>query len=89
MTPTALATATLAWIPLIEPLPGVERWWMLLVVPLSFGIALVYKALRMPRLDHVWRAAGVMTVQILLGLFGLALAFLILVQVVVPLLPVD
>ena len=79
----------LAWIPVIEPMPGVERWWMLLVVPLSFGIALVYKALRMPKLDHVWRATGVMTVQILLGLFGLALALLVLVQIVVPMLPAD
>jgi hypothetical protein len=82
-------SAVIAWIPFIEPLPGVERWWMLLVVPLSFGIALTYKALRMPRLDRIWSAAGVMTVQILLGLFGLALAFLILVQVVVPMLPAD
>lgn len=81
--------ALLAWIPFVEPLPGVEGWWMLLVVPLSFGIALTYKALRMPKLDHIWRAAGVMTVQILLGLFGLACAFLILVQVVVPMLPAD
>ena len=81
--------AMLAWIPVIEPMPGVERWWMLLVVPLSFGIALTYKALRLPRLDRIWTAAGVMTVQILLGLFGLALAFLILVQVVVPMLPAD
>lgn len=85
---TTLA-AMLAWIPVIEPMPGVERWWMLLVVPLSFGIALVYKALRMPKLDHIWRASGVMTVQILLGLFGLALLFLVLVQVVVPMLPAD
>ena len=55
----------------------------------SFGIALVYKALRMPKLEHVWRATGVMTVQILLGLFGLALAFLVLVKIVVPMLPAD
>ncbi len=81
--------AMLAWIPVIEPMPGVERWWMLLVVPLSFGIALIYKALRMPKLDHVWRGAGVMTVQILLGLFGLALLFLVVVQIVVPMLPAD
>ncbi len=78
-----------AYLPMLEPLPGVEHWWMLLIIPLSFGIALIYKAARVPSLDQIWRATGVMTVQILLSMVAIAIGFLILVQVVVPLLPVD
>lgn len=79
----------LAYLPFLEPLPGVEHWWMLLIIPLSFGIALIYKAARVPSLEQIWRATGVMTVQILLSMVAIAIGFLILVQVVVPLLPVD
>jgi len=79
----------LAYLPFLEPLPGVQRWWMLLLVPLAFGISVIYKALRMPSLDAFWRSVGVMTVQIVLGMAGLAIGFLVLVQVVVPLLPAE
>jgi len=81
--------ALLAWIPFLEALPTVERWWMLLLVPLCLGISIVYKAIRMPSLDRFWPQVAVMTLQIVLGMAGLAVGLFLLVQVVLPLLPAE
>lgn len=79
----------LAYLPLLEPLPGVDRSWMLLLLPLAFGISMIHKAMRVSNLDRYWPAVGVMTVQIVLAMAGLALLLALLVQVVVPMLPVE
>jgi len=79
----------LAYLPLLEPLPGIERMWMILLLPLAFGISMIYKATRVPSLDRYWQSVGVMTVQIVLGMAGLAILLMLLVQVVVPMLPAE
>jgi len=79
----------LAYLPFLEPVPGLGRVWMLLLPPLAFGISMIYKAMRVPDLDRYWRSVGVMTVQVVLGMAGLALMLGLLVQVVVPLLPAE
>jgi len=84
-----MTAALLAYLPLLEPLPGIERIWMLLLLPLAFGISMVYKAMRVTNLDRYWRSVGVMTVQIVLAMTGLAVLLTLLVQVVVPMLPAE
>ena len=80
---------TLAWIPFMAPLPGVQQTWLWLLVPLVFGISMMYKAVRMESVEGsgYWKQTVVMTVQVLGVFLGLALGFLVLVQFVVPLLP--
>ncbi|MCA9285362.1 MAG: hypothetical protein KDA22_09120 [Phycisphaerales bacterium] len=81
--------ALLAWIPFLDPLYSAYDWWPLLIVPLCFGIAMIYKAYRLPTLDRYWRQVVLMTVQALFAFAGLAAALFLLVQVIVPMLPAE
>ena len=79
----------LAWTPFMMPLPGVQQQWLWLLIPLIFGIAMMYKAVRVESIEDggYWRQVGLMTLQILGVFIGLGVGFLILVQFLVPMLP--
>jgi hypothetical protein len=79
----------LAWIPFIHPMNILHQWWWLLIVPLSFGIAVIYKAVRMNTLQGFWRGTFMLTLQIVLAMIALAIGVMLLVQVVIPWLPVE
>jgi hypothetical protein len=79
----------LAWMPFVQPMPGVIHWWWLLIVPMVTGVSVAWKAIRMPSLERYWREVGFMTVQVLLGMVALAAGLMVLVRVVLPLLPAD
>ena len=79
----------LAWIPFIEPLNLFHEWWYLLLVPLSLGISIVYKGVRMKVLAGFWRETTIMTVQIVLAMVALAVLVTLLVQVIIPWLPAE
>lgn len=77
-------TAALAYIPFVEPMNALQDWWYLLLLPLAFGISVIYKAMRLPTLAGYWRNVTVMTVQIVLAMVALAVCLAILVQMFVP-----
>lgn len=78
---TALHPAlTLAWRPLLDPLDA-HGWWYLLLLPISFFLAVGYKAVRVKSLAGYWQAVLVMTAQVVLGMMALAAAFYLFVQV--------
>ena len=79
----------LAWMPFVQPMPGVIHWWWLLVVPMVAGVSVVWKAIRMPSLERYWREVGFMTSQVLLGMLALAAGLMLLIRVVLPLLPAE
>jgi hypothetical protein len=81
--------ALLAYVPFIDPLPGVNHWWYLLLLPLAFGIAVIYKAIRLPTIQDFWRHVATMTAQIVLAMIGLAIFMVVLVQVLIPLTPAE
>ena len=78
-----------AWIPFVEPLPSVGSWWPVLLLPLSVGISMIYKALRIPTLRHFVREVVIMTTQIIVAMIVLSVALILLVQVVIPAIPSD
>ena len=78
---------TFAWVPFMQPLPGVQANWLWLLPILIFGIAMMYKAVRVVDLATYWREVGTMTMQVLLAFLGLATGVFIIVQWIVPLLP--
>jgi hypothetical protein len=82
-------TGLVGYVPLLDPMNVFHDWWYLLLIPLSFGISVIYKALKLPSLDRFWTAVAVMTVQIVLWMGALAVALVVLVQVVIPRLPVE
>jgi len=69
----------------VDPIDA-HTWWWALLVPLAVFISIAYKAVRLNSMAHYWREVGIMTVQILLGLMGLGLLSLVVVEVLVPLL---
>ena len=72
----------LAWRPFIDPI-NIHEVWFLAIVPLALGISLVYKAIRVKTMDRYWYNVWSMTVQVVVGMFALAVAFYVLVEVIV------
>ena len=77
------------YVPFVDPINVFHDWWYLLLIPLSFGISVIYRALKMQDLDRFWRAVAMMTVQIVLVMAALAVALVVLVELAIPLLPAE
>ncbi len=78
-----------AYVPFLDPINVFHDWWYLLLIPLAFGISVIYRALKVPNLDRYWHAVFTMTAQITLAMVGLGIALVVVVVLIVPLLPVD
>ncbi len=81
-------TTVLAWKPFLQPAPGVDRWWWLLIIPTAIGISLAYKATRSVELAQVPRDAARMSLQIIGAIVAGAVFLYLLVIVLLPMLPV-
>ena len=79
----------LAYIPFVDPINFFHEWWYLLIVPLAWGISVIYKALRLSTLERFWRHTFIMTAQIVLAMLGLAIGLVVLVVWIVPLMNVE
>ena len=75
----------LAWIPFLEPMNALQTWWYLLLIPMAFGISVIYKALNEDNFLNYWRSVLVMTTQVVLGISALAVAVGLFIQIVIPL----
>lgn len=81
----AVVDMVLAYRPFLDPASYFQKKWYLLLVPLSLGVAVAYKAVRTHDMKDYWREVLVMTVQIVLGMIGLGISTYLVVQHVVPL----
>lgn len=72
------------WIPFLEPMNAIQPLWYLLLVPMSFGISVIYKALHEENASRYWRSVSVMTTQIALGISLLAVGIGLFIQIVIP-----
>jgi hypothetical protein len=68
-----------AYRPFLDPLP-VWDYWYLLILPLCFAVAVVYKSMKCSRISQVPLEAGQIVLWILGGFSGAALALLVLVK---------
>ena len=84
-----MMTNLIAWIPFVQPMPSPGSWWPLFLIPLSIGISMVYKAVRLERLDRYPREVLIMTGQIIGAMVILAVVLGIVVQVLIPILTAD
>lgn len=75
---------TLAYAPFIDPI-NFHDWWFTLLAPISLGISIAYKAVRVPDLRSYWRQVVVLTVQIVLSMIGLGIGAYLFVVHIVPL----
>mgnify|MGYP006966966553 FL=1 len=76
----------LAWTPFVEPMNAMQPVWYLLLLPMVFGISVVYRALREKQYATYWRSVVIMTGQVVIGIVGIAVALGLFVQIVIPLL---
>jgi len=76
---------TLAYTPFIDAL-SIHEYWYLLIVPMSIFLAIGYKSVRCSNLKHFPREVVVFTVLVLGGLILLAIAFTIVIAVLLPML---
>ncbi len=74
----------IAYVPFLDPINAFHEWWFVLLIPLSFGISVVYRALKLPSLEHYWRAVMTMTAQIVLAMVALGIALVIVVVQIIP-----
>ena len=84
--PTLPTLHALAWRPFIDPIGVTSEFWWALLVPLAFGVAVAYKAVRIEDLKHYWTQVLIMTVQIVVAIVGLGLATYLFLEVYVRLL---
>jgi hypothetical protein len=78
------ALTMLAYRPILDPLPAHGPWWWLLLIPLAFGVSVVYKAVRAADLRRFWAQALGMTLQIVLVMGALGVALHVVVEWVLP-----
>jgi hypothetical protein len=77
---------SLGWIPFLEPMNAVQAVWYLLLIPMAFGISIVYRAMREETYLTYWRSVVVMSGQIILGIVAIAIFLGLFVQLIIPLL---
>ncbi len=73
----------LSWRPFLDPIDAFHVYWWALLVPLSLGVAVVYKAVRLRSLDHYVRHVFVLTTQIVAAMIALGIAVHLFVEVYV------
>ncbi len=78
-----LASTTLAWRPILDPL-GLHRQWFFLLVPLAFGIAVTSRAVRVNTFEKYWIKTIILTVQIVLAMILLGAASYLFIHLAVP-----
>ena len=74
-----------AWVPFLGPMNWMQSLWYLFLVPLAFGIAMIYKAIRTTHLRAYWPQVGALTFQIVLAIAAMAIALILFVRHVLPL----
>jgi|TARA_R110000782_G_scaffold53205_11_gene113450 NAD/NADP transhydrogenase beta subunit len=71
--------------PFIDPSQAHDTWY-LLIVPMVIFVAIGYKAVRTKDMTGYWREVLVLVLQVLGGMAALAVVFMVVVNVLVPLL---
>jgi len=71
---------TLAYIPFLDPLP-LDAWWLLLMLPLTLAISVVYKTIKLDDLDRLPRQALILWGQIVVFMVLAAAGLWLLTEV--------
>lgn len=74
----AHAPRDLPWRPFIDPI-NIHDGWYWLLIPMAFGVAVVYKAVRMQELNRYWLQVAYLTAQIVIAMILLGAATYVIV----------
>ena len=72
------------WIPFVSPMNWMQSIWYITLIPLAFGISMIYKAIRVTHLRTYWTQVGMLTIQIVLTIVLLAIALIVFVRFIIP-----
>lgn len=78
---TCATPAVLAYRPFLDPVP-IDRYWMLMLLPMVVAIAVVYKTIKTDRLEKIPREAAVLAAQIVAFMVMAAAALWMLTELV-------
>jgi hypothetical protein len=70
----------IAYTPFVTPLP-IWDWWLLTLIPLCLGVAIVYKAMKADDLRNLPKQALLITVWIIGGMSAAAFVLALLVRI--------
>jgi hypothetical protein len=69
----------LAWTPFLQPLPAWD-YWVVLLLPLTVGVSIVYKSMKCREMSQVPRQATQISILILLGMAAAAVVLWAIVR---------
>lgn len=73
----------LAYRPFLDPI-NLDNLWYLLLIPMSFFLAVGYKAVRTIDMNRYWMQVLTFTFQLIVGMVGLGFGFFVFVRVLLP-----
>jgi len=74
-------TALLGYIPFLQPLP-LDAWWLILILPLTLAISVVYKTIKLDDLNQLPKQAVILWGQIVVFMVLAATGLWLLTEVV-------
>ena len=80
-----MTSFTLAYRPFIDAM-SIHDQWYLLIIPMVIFVAIGYKAVRVGEMKGYWKNVFAFTVQVLGVMAVLAIAFTIVITILVPML---
>jgi hypothetical protein len=76
-------THLLAWTPFIDPI-AFDRYWYLLIIPMSFFIAVGYKSVRTVDMRKYWLQVLFFTVQMVIAITAIGIGAFVFVYYLLP-----
>lgn len=73
----------LAWTPFVDPI-AFDRYWYLLLIPMSLFIAIGYKSVRTVDMSQYWKQVALFTVQLVVAITAIGVATYVLVGHLLP-----
>lgn len=73
----------LAYRPFLDPI-NLDNQWYLLLIPMSFLLAVGYKSVRTVDMKNYWVQVLTFTFQLVVGLIGLGAGFYVFVRILLP-----
>lgn len=73
----------LAWTPFIDPI-AFDRFWYLLIIPMSFFIAVGYKAVRTVDMRQFWKQVLMFTLQLVVAITAIGVGAFVFIYYLLP-----
>lgn len=80
-----IGALSLAWRPLLDPVPLGHLVSYLLLIPMALFVSMAYRAVRLPTMRRYPQLVALMTAQIIAAIVALGVGLYLFVELVLPL----